>query len=128
MTIVIHNHAATSAMVTSGTARRADAIALRRRHRPVYAVIDATSFGLQLATGLVLKLAGLRLTLVALPIILGALLPLFLLAPRAGIMIAKVGGENADYDHAGQQQGGAPFRDAVGTSRNSDSVAGRAIA
>jgi len=64
----------------------------------VYATIDAGSMILQLATGPILRVLGVRATLLAIPVLLGAAVSAFALSPRAlTISIAKVGSKVFDY-------------------------------
>jgi len=64
----------------------------------VYAVIDGSSFVLQLATGLVLRALGLRATLLGIPVLLGVLAASFAVAPRFALMAAtKVASKAFDY-------------------------------
>lgn len=64
----------------------------------VYAAIDGSSFVLQLATGLVLRMAGLRATLLGIPVLLGVLAASFAVAPRFALMAAtKVASKALDY-------------------------------
>ncbi len=64
----------------------------------VYATIDAGSMILQLATGPILRVLGVRATLLAIPVLLGAAVSVFALSPRAlTISIAKVGSKVFDY-------------------------------
>jgi AAA family ATP:ADP antiporter len=64
----------------------------------VYATIDAGSMVLQLATGPILRALGLRATLLAIPVLLGAAVSAFALSPRTlTISIAKVGSKVFDY-------------------------------
>jgi ATP:ADP antiporter, AAA family len=64
----------------------------------VYAAIDATSLALQLATGLVLRLAGLRATLIGIPALLGTIVVSFALSPRFSLMaVTKIASKAFDY-------------------------------
>jgi AAA family ATP:ADP antiporter len=64
----------------------------------VYATIDGASLLLQLATGAILRVVGVRATLLAVPFILGAAVAAFALSPRAlTISIAKVVSKSFDY-------------------------------
>ena len=64
----------------------------------IYAVIDGASLLLQLATGLVLKLLGLRATLLALPALLALVVVSFAAVPRFALMAAtKIASKVFDY-------------------------------
>ena len=64
----------------------------------VYAVIDGTSLVLQLGTGLVMRVAGLRATLIGIPAVLGAIVASFVVSPRFVLMAAtKVASKAFDY-------------------------------
>lgn len=64
----------------------------------VYAVIDATSLVLQLCTGIVLRLVGLRGTLVGIPALVGAVAASFVVSPRFVLMAAtKIASKAFDY-------------------------------
>ncbi len=64
----------------------------------VYAAIDGSSLVLQLGTGLVLRAAGLRLTLLAIPAIIGAVVTGFALVPRFALMaLTKIASKVFDY-------------------------------
>jgi AAA family ATP:ADP antiporter len=64
----------------------------------VYAAIDASSLGLQLATGVLLRAVGLRRVLVGIPVVLGTVLVTFLAMPRFAVMAAsKIASKAMDY-------------------------------
>jgi len=64
----------------------------------VYAVIDTTSLVLQLGTGLVLRLVGLRATLLGIPALVGSIVAAFAVSPRFLLMAAtKVASKAFDY-------------------------------
>lgn len=64
----------------------------------VYAAIDASSLGLQLGTGMLLRAIGLRRVLVGIPLVLGAVLIAFLAMPRFAVMAAsKIASKAMDY-------------------------------
>lgn len=64
----------------------------------VYAAIDASSLVLQLATGAVLRVVGLRSALLGIPVLLGAVLAAFLAVPRFAVMaVTKVASKALDY-------------------------------
>jgi ATP/ADP translocase len=64
----------------------------------VYAVIDAASLSLQLGTGIVLRFAGLRATLLGIPSLLGTIVVAFAVHPRFLLMAAtKAASKIFDY-------------------------------
>jgi len=64
----------------------------------IYAAIDASSLGLQLATGLVIRAAGLRWTLLGVPLLFGAALAALVAVPRFAVMaVVKVTSKALDY-------------------------------
>jgi len=64
----------------------------------VYAIIDGSSLALQLSTGIVLRAIGLRATLVAIPLVLGAALGSFALVPTfLSVAVLKVTSKVLDY-------------------------------
>ncbi len=64
----------------------------------VYAAIDLVSISLQLTTGLILRLVGVPLVLLAIPALLGAAVAGYALIPRyAAIAAAKVASKAFDY-------------------------------
>jgi AAA family ATP:ADP antiporter len=64
----------------------------------VYATIDGTALALQLATGVVLRGLGLRVTLIGIPALLGLVVVSFTMAPRFALMaITKVASKVFDY-------------------------------
>lgn len=64
----------------------------------IYAIIDGSSLALQLSTGVVLRVIGLRATLVAIPVVLGAALSAFFAAPTfLSVAVLKVSSKVLDY-------------------------------
>jgi AAA family ATP:ADP antiporter len=64
----------------------------------VYAIIDGCSLLLQLATGLVIRFAGLRGTLIGIPLLLGATIGWFVAAPAfLAMAVTKVASKALDY-------------------------------
>lgn len=64
----------------------------------IYAAIDGGALVLQLGTGLVLRAAGVRFTLLAIPALIGAVVTSFALVPRFALMaVTKIASKVLDY-------------------------------